>query len=47
VAIATRNLIAELSLRRPGAQWVVNAYLMARAAVFALGGRVADVVGRR
>ena len=47
VAIATPNLTSELSLSRSGAQWIVNAYLLALAAVFALGGRVADVVGHR
>jgi EmrB/QacA subfamily drug resistance transporter len=47
VAIATPNLSSELSLSRSGAQWIVNAYLLALAATFALGGRVADVLGHR
>jgi EmrB/QacA subfamily drug resistance transporter len=47
VAIATPNLTQELSLSRAGAQWIVNAYLLALAAAFALGGRVADVAGHR
>ena len=47
VAIATPNVSAELSLSRAGAQWMVNAYLLALAAAFAFGGRVADVYGHR
>jgi EmrB/QacA subfamily drug resistance transporter len=47
VAIATPNIQSELSLSRSGAQWVVNAYLLALAATFALGGRLADVLGHR
>ena len=47
VAIASPNIQSELSLSRGGTQWVVNAYLLALAATFALGGRLADVLGRR
>jgi MFS family permease len=28
-------------------QWAINAYLLSRAALFALGGRLADTVGHR
>ncbi len=47
VAIASPTIQRELSLTRTGTQWVVNAYLLALAASFALGGRLADVLGRR
>ena len=47
VAIASPNIQTELGLSRDGTQWVVNAYLLALAATFALGGRLADVLGHR
>ena len=47
VAIASPNIQAELGLSRAETQWVVNAYLLALAATFALGGRLADVLGHR
>ncbi len=47
VAIASPSIQAQLSLSRAGTQWVVNSYLLALAAAFALGGRLADVVGPR
>jgi EmrB/QacA subfamily drug resistance transporter len=47
VAIASPNIQTELGLSRNGTQWVVNAYLLALAATFALGGRLADVLGHR
>jgi EmrB/QacA subfamily drug resistance transporter len=47
VAIASPNIQSELSLSRGGTQWVVNSYLLALAAAFALGGRLADVLGHR
>ena len=47
VAIASPDIQSELSLSRGGTQWVINAYLLALAATFALGGRLADVLGRR
>ncbi len=47
VAIASPNIQSELSLTHAGTQWVVNAYLLALAAAFALGGRLADVIGPR
>jgi EmrB/QacA subfamily drug resistance transporter len=47
VAIASPSIQSELSLSRDGTQWVVNAYLLALAATFALGGRLADVLGHR
>ncbi len=47
VAIASPNIQAELSMSRAGAQWVINGYILALAAGFALGGRLADVLGAR
>ncbi|HEX3929317.1 MAG TPA: MFS transporter [Nocardioides sp.] len=47
VAIASPSIQSQLDLSRTGTQWVVNAYLLALAATFALGGRLADVIGSR
>ncbi len=47
VALAVPDLNQDLKLSPTGAQWVVNGYLLSLAALFALGGRVADVVGHR
>jgi len=47
VAIAAPSIQAHLDLTRMGTQWVINAYLLALAATFALGGRLADVIGPR
>lgn len=47
VAIASPTIQQQLDLSRSGTQWVVNAYLLTLAAMFALGGRLADVLGSR
>ena len=47
VALAIPDLNHDLKLSPTGAQWVVNGYLLSLAALFALGGRVADIVGHR
>jgi EmrB/QacA subfamily drug resistance transporter len=47
IAIASPNIQAELDLSRGETQWIVNAYLLALAATFAVGGRMADVYGPR
>lgn len=47
VAIASPDLQRDLGLTSNQGQWVINAYLVALAATFALGGRVADVWGAR
>ena len=47
VAIASPSIQSHLALSRSGTQWCVNAYLLALAATFALGGRLADVLGQR
>jgi EmrB/QacA subfamily drug resistance transporter len=47
VSIAAPNIQRELGLTSTGVQWVVNAYLLSLAALFAFGGRLADTVGHR
>ncbi len=47
VAIAAPQLQDDLSLSSTGVQWIINGYLLALAALFALGGRLADIVGHR
>ena len=47
VSIAAPELQKDLELSSTGLQWVVNGYLLALSALFALGGRLADVVGHR
>jgi len=47
VAIAIPNVEKELGITGNESQWVINAYLLALSALFALGGKLADVLGRR
>ena len=47
VSIAVPNIQRELGLTSTGVQWAVNSYLLALAAFFAFGGRLADTVGHR
>ena len=47
VALAIPSLNQDLKLSPTGSQWIVNGYLLALAALFPLGGRVADVFGHR
>jgi EmrB/QacA subfamily drug resistance transporter len=47
VAIAIPKLRSELGLSATGAQWIINGYLLALSALFAFGGKLADVAGRR
>jgi len=47
VSIAAPDIQKGLGLSMTGLQWVVSGYLVAMAAVFALGGRLADVFGHR
>ncbi|MGH9027394.1 MAG: MFS transporter, partial [Acidimicrobiia bacterium] len=47
VAIAIPEIRKDLDLSATGAQWVINAYLLALAALFAFGGRLSDVIGHR
>jgi EmrB/QacA subfamily drug resistance transporter len=47
ISIAVPEIQSELGLSSTGVQWAVNAYLLALAALFAFGGRLADTVGHR
>jgi EmrB/QacA subfamily drug resistance transporter len=47
VSIAAPQIQSELKLSATGLQWAVNAYLLALAALFAFGGRLADTLGHR
>ncbi|HEY6762551.1 MAG TPA: MFS transporter [Baekduia sp.] len=47
VAIAIPDIQRELSLSATGSQWVINGYLLALSALFAFGGKLGDVLGRR
>jgi len=47
VSIAVPEIQKELALSATGVQWIVNGYLLALAALFALGGRLSDTLGRR
>jgi EmrB/QacA subfamily drug resistance transporter len=47
VAIAIPDIERGLSLSATGAQWIINGYLLALASLFALGGKLSDVLGHR
>jgi len=47
VAIAVPSIQDELSLSATGVQWIINGYLLSLSALFAFGGRIADVFGHR
>jgi EmrB/QacA subfamily drug resistance transporter len=47
VSIAAPTIQRHLSLTSTGLQWVINGYLLALAALFALGGKLSDVLGHR
>ena len=47
VSIAAPTIQHALGLSSSGMQWAINAYLLALAALFAFGGRLADTVGHR
>ena len=47
VSIAAPKIQEKLGLTSTGVQWAVNSYLLAMAALFALGGKLADTVGQR
>jgi EmrB/QacA subfamily drug resistance transporter len=47
VAVAAPKIQADLGLSSSGMQWGINAYLLALAALFAFGGRLADTAGHR
>jgi MFS family permease len=47
VSVAAPTIQRELGLSSSGIQWAINAYLLALAALFAFGGRLADTAGHR
>jgi len=47
VAIAVPDIQTDLSLSETGVQWIINGYLLALSALFAFGGRLADIAGHR
>jgi MFS family permease len=47
VALAIPELQKDLGLSATGTQWIVNAYLLSLSALFAFGGRLADIAGHR
>ena len=47
VAIAVPDLEEDLDLSATGGQWIINGYLLALSALFAFGGKLGDVFGRR
>ena len=47
VAIAIPKIQSELSLSPTESQWVINGYLLSLSALFAFGGKLSDVLGRR
>ncbi len=47
VSVAAPQIQGDLGLTSTGLQWGVNAYLLAMAALFAFGGRLADTAGHR
>lgn len=47
VSISVPEIQSHLGLSETGVQWIVTGYLLSMAAVFALGGKLADVIGRR
>ena len=47
VAIAVPSLQDDLSLSSTGVQWIINGYLLSLSALFAFGGRLADIAGHR
>jgi EmrB/QacA subfamily drug resistance transporter len=47
VALAIPDLQKDLSLSTTATQWIVNGYLLSLAALFMLGGKLADMLGHR
>src|SRR3954471_8442761 len=47
VALAIPALQRDLGLSSTGGQWIINGYLLALSALFAFGGKLADVLGHR
>ena len=47
VAIAIPTLQQDIHLSTTGVQWIINGYLLSLSALFAFGGRLADIAGHR
>ncbi len=47
VSISIPSIQDDIDLSSTGAQWIVNGYLLSLAALFAFGGRIADIAGHR
>ncbi|HVS99188.1 MAG TPA: MFS transporter [Solirubrobacterales bacterium] len=47
VAIAIPTLQKDVHLSATGTQWIINGYLLSLSALFAFGGRLADIAGHR
>src|ERR1700744_1001030 len=47
VVLAIPSLQKDLALSPTASQWIVNGYLLSLSALFALGGRIADLFGHR
>ncbi len=47
VSISIPTIEDDIDLSPTGAQWIVNGYMLALAAMFAFGGRIADIAGHR
>jgi EmrB/QacA subfamily drug resistance transporter len=47
VAIALPEIQKHVHLSTTGSQWIINGYLLALSALFAFGGRLADIAGHR
>ena len=47
VSIAAPTIQHDLGLTSSGMQWAINSYLLTLAALFAFGGRLADIAGHR
>ena len=47
VAIAIPTCRRTCRCRATGSQWIINGYLLALSALFAFGGKLGDVLGRR
>jgi EmrB/QacA subfamily drug resistance transporter len=47
VAIAIPTIQEDVDLSATGVQWIINGYLLSLSALFAFGGRLADIAGHR
>src|ERR1700759_286665 len=47
VAISLPTIQEDVHLSTTGSQWIINGYLLSLSALFAFGGRLADIAGHR